>query len=125
MRQPAMYFPLGGGTLSGVSRPGEIVWSRVFLMDGALHLDLGRATALELTEQETRRRLDATTPQWPIMHALLHGVTRDQFMARHKANHLNVAYATDAETADKALLAKAAVFAELGVRVHLVGDVAL
>jgi hypothetical protein len=125
MRQPAMYFPLGGGTLSGVSRPGEIVWSRVFLMDGALHLDLGRATALELTEQETRRRLDATTPQWPIMHALLHGVTRDQFMARHKANHLNVAYATDAETADKALLAKAAVFAELGVRVHLVGDVTL
>jgi hypothetical protein len=125
MRQPAMYFPLGGGTLSGVSRPGEIVWSRVFLMDGALHVDLGRATALELPEQETRRRLDATTPQWPIMHALLHGVTRDQFMARHKANHLNVAYATDAETADKALLAKAAVFAELGVRVHLVGDVAL
>jgi hypothetical protein len=125
MRQPPMYFPLGGGTLSGVSRPGEIVWSRVFLMDGALHVDLGRATALELTEQETRRRLDATTPQWPIMHALLHGVTRDQFMARHKANHLNVAYATDAETADKALLAKAAVFAELGVRVHLVGDVTL
>jgi hypothetical protein len=87
--------------------------------------DLGRATALELTEQETRRRLDATTPQWPSMHALLHGVTRDQFMARHKANHLNVAYATDAQTADKALLAKAAVFAELGVQVHLVGDVTL
>jgi hypothetical protein len=123
MRQPPMYFPLGGGTLSGVSKPGEIVWSRVFLMDGALHVDIGRATALELPEQETRRRLDATTPQWPIMHALLHGVTRDQFMARHKANHLNVAYAPDADTADKALLAKAAMFAELGVLVHLVGDV--
>lgn len=25
MRQPPMYFPLGGGTLSGVSKPGEIV----------------------------------------------------------------------------------------------------
>jgi hypothetical protein len=125
MRQPPMYFPLGGGTLSGVSKPGEIVWSRVFLMDGALHVDLGRATALELPEQETQRRLDATTPQWPIMHALLHGVTRDQFMARHKANHLNVAYADDAETADKALLVKAAMFAELGVQVHLIGGVSL
>ncbi|SEN80641.1 fucose isomerase [Actinacidiphila rubida] len=125
MRQPPMYFPLGGGTLSGVSKPGEIVWSRVFLMDGALHVDLGRATVVELPEEETRRRLDATTPQWPIMHAVLHGVTRDQFMARHRANHLNVVYAPDAETADRGLLAKAAMFAELGVSVHLCGDTAL
>ncbi|WP_225101380.1 fucose isomerase [Streptomyces sp. CoH27] len=125
MRQPPMYFPLGGGTLSGVSKPGEIVWSRVFLMDSRLHVDLGRATAIELPEEETRRRLEATTPQWPIMHAVLHGVGRDQFMARHRANHLNVAYAPDAETADKALRAKAALFAELGVEVHLCGDVAL
>jgi L-fucose isomerase-like protein len=121
MRQPPMYFPLGGGTLSGVSKPGEIVWSRVFIMDGKLHVDLGRATARELPAEETQRRLDATTPQWPIMHAVLHGVTRDQFMARHRANHLNVAYAPDAQTADKALLAKAALFAELGVAVHLCG----
>jgi hypothetical protein len=125
MRQPPMYFPLGGGTLSGVSKPGEIVWSRVFIMDGELHVDLGRGTALELPEEETRRRLDATTPQWPIMHAVLHGVDRDQLMARHKANHLNVAYALDADTADRALLAKAALFDALGVRVHLCGDVDL
>ncbi|MGX1310077.1 hypothetical protein RKD24_000196 [Streptomyces calvus] len=125
MRQPPMFFPLGGGTLSGVSKPGEIVWSRVFLMDGRLHVDLGRASAVELPEEETRRRLDATNHQWPIMHAVLHGVTRDQFMARHRANHLNVAYAPDAETTDKALRAKAALFAELGVEVHLCGDVAL
>jgi hypothetical protein len=123
MRQPPMYFPLGGGTLSGVSKPGDVVWSRVFIMDGELHVDLGRATSVELPEEETRRRLDATTPQWPIMHAVLHGVSRDQFMARHKANHLNVAYAPDAATADKALLAKAAMFDALGVQVHLCGDV--
>jgi len=123
MRQPPMYFPLGGGTLSGVSKPGEIVWSRVFLMDDALHVDLGRATVVELPEEETRRRLDATTPQWPIMHAVLHGVDRDQLMARHKANHVNVVYAPDASTADKALRAKAAFFDALGVRVHLCGDV--
>jgi hypothetical protein len=123
MRQPPMYFPLGGGTLSGVSKPGAVVWSRVFIMDGALHVDLGRATALALPDAETERRLAATTPQWPIMHAVLHGITRDQFMARHKANHLNVAYAPDDETADRALQAKAAMFAALGVRVHLCGAV--
>jgi hypothetical protein len=125
MRQPPMYFPLGGGTLSGVSRPGEIIWSRVFIMDGVLNVDIGRATSVALPDDETRRRLDATTPQWPIMHALLHGVTRDQFMARHKANHLNVVYAPDAATADRALAAKSAMFAALGVRVHLCGDVHL
>lgn len=125
MRQPPMYFPLGGGTLSGVSKPGDIVWSRVFIMDGSLHVDLGRGTVLELPAEETQRRLDATTPQWPIMHAVLHGVDRDQLMARHKANHLNVAYGLDEETADKALLAKAAMFEALGVRVHLCGDVSL
>ena len=86
-----------------------------------LHVDLGRATALELPPEETQRRLDATTPQWPIMHAVLHGVDRDQLMARHKANHLNVVYAPDADTADRALRAKAAMFAALGVQVHLCG----
>lgn len=121
MRQPPMYFPLGGGTLSGVSKPGPVVWSRVFIMDGVLHADLGRATALELPEEETRRRLEATTRQWPIMHAVLHGITRDQFMARHKANHLQVAYTPDDETADRALHAKAAMFDALGLGVHLCG----
>jgi hypothetical protein len=123
MRQPPMFFPLGGGTLSGVSKPGEIVWSRLFIMDGALHLDLGRGHVVELPGEETQRRLDATDRQWPIMHAVLHGVSRDQLMGRHKANHVQVAYATDADTADQALLAKAAMFAELGVTVHICGDV--
>jgi hypothetical protein len=56
------------------------------------------------------------------MHAVLHGITRDQFMGRHKANHLNVTYAPDDDTADRALRAKAAMFAALGVQVHLCGD---
>src|SRR3989449_997437 len=30
-RQPPMYFRLGGGTLKGISKPGEVVWSRVFV----------------------------------------------------------------------------------------------
>ncbi len=94
-------------------------------MDGALHLDLGRGTVVSLPEQETERRLNATTPQWPIMHAVLQGVGRDQMMARHKANHVNVVYAPDAETADYALVAKAAMFSQLGVQVHLCGEVNL
>ncbi|WP_037365486.1 fucose isomerase [Nakamurella lactea] len=125
MRQPPMFFPLGGGTLSGVSKPGEIVWSRVFISGGVLHVDLGRGTAVELPAAETERRLKATNPEWPIMHLVMHGVGRDQLMARHKANHANVVYAPDAATADKALLAKAAAFRDLGVQVHLAGDVAI
>jgi hypothetical protein len=122
-RQSYYFFPLGGGTLAGVSKPGEIVWSRVFLMDNELHVDLGRGTCIEMPEAEVKRRLDSTNPEWPIMNAILHGVSRDQLMARHKANHLNVVYAPDAETADKALVAKAAMFEAMGLHVHLCGDV--
>jgi hypothetical protein len=121
-RQPPMYFRLGGGSLKGVSKPGEIVWSRVYLMDGALHADVGRASAVALPQAETERRWQETTPQWPIMHAVLHGVSRDQMMARHKANHVNVAYAPGAKSADNALAAKAAMLSELGVKVHLCGQ---
>jgi hypothetical protein len=120
-RQPPMYFGLGGGTIKGVSRPGEIVWSRVFIMDNGLHVDIGRGTVVELPAAETERRWQATTPQWPIMHAVLHGITRDQMMARHRANHIQVAYGADAATADRALEAKAAMFAAMGVKVHLCG----
>ena len=123
VRQPPMFFPAGGGTLKGVSKPGEIVWSRVFVMNGALHVDMGRATAVALPREETERRWQATNPQWPIMHAVLHGVTRDQMMARHTANHLNVVYAPGTEEANKALAAKAAMFAALGIQVHLCGNV--
>jgi L-fucose isomerase-like protein len=125
MRQPPMYFPLGGGTLSGVSRPGEIVWSRIFIMDGVLHADLGRGTSVSLPEEETERRLNATTPQWPIMHAVLHGVGRDQLMARHRANHMSVVYAPDRQAADRGLHVKATMLRDLGVEVHLCGDVNL
>ncbi|MEY2849199.1 MAG: hypothetical protein RI885_1866 [Actinomycetota bacterium] len=124
-RQNPMYFPLGGSTIRGVSRAGEVVWSRVFIANGVLHADIGRASAVDLPVEETERRWRATNPEWPIMHAVLHGVGRDQFMARHKANHVQVAYTPDAESADRALAVKAAVFAGLGVRVHLIGDVAL
>ncbi len=120
-RQPAMYFPLGGGSLKGIGKPGEIVWSRVFVEGGALHADLGRGTVVRLPAAETERRWRETTTQWPIVHAVLHGVSQNQMMARHRANHVNIAYAPSAEAADKALATKAAMLAELGITVHLCG----
>jgi L-fucose isomerase-like protein len=121
-RQPYMYFPSGGGTLAGVSKPGEVVWSRVYVEKGALKADLGRAKAVELPQAESDRRARITTPQWPMMHAITCGVTRDQFMGRHKANHIQVAYAPDEEGAILALAAKAAMFRELGLEVAICGD---
>jgi hypothetical protein len=120
-RQPPMYFPLGGGTLKGISKPGEIVWSRIFVEDNRLKADLGRASVIELPREEVERRWQATTPQWPIMSAVLHGVTRDQMMGRHKANHIQVAYGNDATTADAAMIAKAVAFQALGIEVSLCG----
>jgi hypothetical protein len=124
-RQPPMYFRLGGGSLKGISRPGEIVWSRVFVLPDGLHADLGRAHVVELPKKETERRWKLSTPQWPIMHAVLHGVSRDQMMARHKANHIQVVYAPTADDADKALAAKAAMLEAMGIKVHLCGDVSV
>lgn len=121
LRQPPMYFPLGGSTLRGVSRPGEIVWSRIFIRDDRLHMDLGRAKVIELPRKETERRWEATTPVWPIMHAVTYGITRDQMMARHQANHIQVAYAADDRTADQCLRAKAAMAAALGFKVAICG----
>ncbi len=121
LRQPPMYFRLGGGTVRGIAKPGEIVWSRIFVAGGKLKMDLGRAKVIALPDGETQRRWRETTVQWPIMHAVTYGVSRDQMMARHQANHIQVAYANSARDADLALYAKAALAAELGLDVSLCG----
>ena len=120
-RQPPMYFRLGGGTLKGISKPGHVVWSRVFVENDRLNADLGLAEVVQLPQQETDRRWKETTAQWPIMHAVLQGVTRDQMMGRHRANHIQVAYAPNREGARAALEAKAAAFAAMGLTVSLCG----
>ncbi len=120
-RQPPMYFRLGGGTLKGIAKPGDIVWSRIFVDAGALKMDIGTGRVVALPEAETKRRSEATTKEWPIMHAVLNGVSRDQMMARHKANHIQVAYANSPEDAQQAALAKASVASELGMEVSWCG----
>ncbi len=121
LRQPGMYFRLGGGTLRGIAKVGEIVWSRVFVENGKLKMDLGRAKVIELPQAETERRWKETTVQWPIMHAVTYGVNRDQMMARHKSNHIQVVYANSAKEADLALYTKAQLAANLGLEVALCG----
>ena len=122
-RQPAMYFPKGGGSIKGVSKPGWVVWSRVFVAGGKLHCDLGLGEAVELPQAETEERWRLTTSEWPMMHLVMKGITRDQFMARHKANHIQVVYAPGKAEARKALYAKAAAMRELGIDVSLCGQV--
>lgn len=124
-RQPAMYFRLGGGSLKGISKPGFIVWSRVYVCEGKLHCDLGVGEVVALPNAETQRRWNETTPEWPIMHAVLKGISRDQMMARHKANHIQVVYANYEASAHEACRIKAAALDELGIIVHFCGDINL
>jgi len=121
LRQPPMFFKKGGGTLRGVSKPGKIVWSRVYIQEDTIHCDMGTGRVVELPKEETERRWRITTPEWPIMHAVLDGVSRDQMMAQHKANHIQVVYVDDTYDILKALRTKAGAMASLGMTVHLCG----
>jgi len=120
-RQPAMYFRLGGGTVKGISKTGWIVWSRVYVEAGKLKFDTGIGEVVKLPEAETQDRWNLTTSQWPIMHAVLQGITRDQMMAKHQSNHIQVVYAPSKADAVKGLAAKAAAMNELGLQVNICG----
>lgn len=121
IRQPPMFFKKGGGTLRGVSRPGKIVWSRVYIENNELHCDIGTGKVVELSQEETERRWKLTNPEWPIMHAVLDNVSRDQMMAQHKANHIQVVYVDGDYDVERAARIKAATFDKLGVKVNFCG----
>jgi L-fucose isomerase-like protein len=122
-RQPAMYFPLGGSTIKGISKPGWVVWSRVFVANERLNCDIGLGEAVSVPNEIARDNWKQTTEQWPIMHLVMRDITRDQFMARHKANHTQTVYAPSKEEARHALFAKAAAIHELGINVSFCGKV--
>lgn len=121
LRQPSMFFKKGGGTLRGISRPGNLVWSRIYIENNELCADIGTARVVELPQEETQRRWDLTDAQWPIMHAVLDGVSRDQMMAKHKANHIQVVYVDGDMDVSRAALIKASTFHALGIKVNLCG----
>ena len=124
-RQPPMYFRLGGSTIKGISKPGDVVWSRIYVEAGKLKADMGLAKSVALPREESERRWANTTPQWPMMHTVFPGISRDQFMAQHCSNHIQVAYAPDSMQAAKALSVKAAMFNAMGIAVNFCGDVAI
>jgi L-fucose isomerase-like protein len=91
-RQPSMYFPLGGGTCSGVSIPGEITWARFYEHFGEIGMDCGTGEVIDLPSSEVDSRLAKTTAEWPIANVHLPGYDRDQCMATHMSNHITIGY---------------------------------
>ncbi len=115
-RQPAMYFPLGGGTCAGVSKPGVITWARAWEADGVLGMDCGTGEVLDMPEAEVRERLNKTTPVWPIANVHIPGYDRNELMATHMSNHIVIGYGD-------ILQELAATCLELGFTVRIAGDV--
>lgn len=91
-RQAPMYFPLGGATCSGVSKPGTITWARFYERFGEIGMDCGTGEVVELPEKELKERLNKTNPEWPIANVHIPGYDRDQLMASHMSNHITIGY---------------------------------
>jgi L-fucose isomerase-like protein len=90
-RQPAAYFPVAGGTFAGESLPGPITWSRCYIKDDVLWMDIGRGEVVRLPPDKRDAWWEGTTRQWPVMAADL-GLSRDTLMAHYLSNHVAVAY---------------------------------
>lgn len=118
-RQPPMYFPKGGSTIAGQGKAGRLIWARAHYEGTTVHLHVGTGHAVELPTQEFQRRLNATTRQWPLLNAVLDGVSRDQLMAGHQSNHITVAYVPE-----NALAEVLRAFVAQAITQNLVVDVA-
>jgi hypothetical protein len=114
-RQTPMYFPRGGGTCSGVSKPGSITWARFYECFGEIGFDLGTGEIVELPQEQLSMLRKATSEEWPIATASIPGYGRDALMSTHKSNHITLCYGNIAPE-----LAAAA--ATLGIPVNIVGD---
>ena len=112
-RQDPMYFPVPGGTFAGESLPGPITWSRCYLKDGVLWMDVGRGEAVKLPPRKRDAWWEGTNRQWPFMAAHL-GISRDTLMAHYLSNHIAVAYG---DVFDEMV----ALSGELGFRVRVLG----
>ncbi len=114
-RQSPMYFPLGGGTCSGVSKPGVITWARAYEAYGDLCLECGTGNVIDLPADDLKDRLDRTTPVWPIANVHIPGYDRNELMATHMSNHITIGYGD--------ILQELAVTAmKLGFKVRVAGD---
>jgi L-fucose isomerase-like protein len=113
-RQPAMYFPIPGGTFAGLSLPGAITWARAWLSGEEIWMDIGRGEVVELPEDRLNHYWQGTTPQWPIMMADL-GCSQETLMAHYMSNHVAVAYG---DVFDELV----ALSIDLGFKIRIVGN---
>jgi L-fucose isomerase-like protein len=90
-RQPAGYFPIPGGTFAGESFPGPITWSRSYIKDDVLWMDIGTGEVVKLPAKVRDAWWEGTTRQWPFMAADL-GCSMETLMAHYMSNHIAVAY---------------------------------
>lgn len=123
LRQTAPDYRHGGGAICGLGKPGEFVWSRVFVEAGKLCMDIGRGHTVRFPQPEITRRSKQYSKELALVNAVLDGISQEQFMARHRSNHIQLVYAGSAETADKLLATKAAACEQLGINVSLCGTV--
>ena len=112
-RQPSLYFPTPGGTLTGESLPGEMTWARAFIKDGVLWMDVGKGEVVKLPPDVRDAWWQGTTREWPFMAADM-GISRDTLMAHYLSNHVAVAYG---DIFDEMV----ALSQELGFRVRIFG----
>jgi hypothetical protein len=122
-RQSPMYFPKGGATITGQGKAGRFIWARAHYEGTEVVLHIGTGHAAELPEAEFERRRRATSWEWPLMNAVLDGVTRDQLMAGHQSNHITVAYVPEAEI-DNVVRAFVAQAITQNIRTFVAGDAA-
>ncbi len=95
-RQPAMFFPYGGSTITGQGKAGRFIWARAHYEGTEVIMHIGTGTAVELPRDEFERRRRATSYEWPLLNAVLNGIGRDDLMAGHQSNHLTIAYVDEA-----------------------------
>jgi len=120
-RQPAMYFPKGGSTITGQGKAGRLLWARAHYEGTSVIMQIGTAHAVELPDAEFERRRKATCYEWPLLNAVLDGVGRDELMAGHQSNHISIAYVDEDKLADvlKAFVAQAIT---QNIKVQVAGD---
>ncbi len=113
-RQTKQYFPIPGGTFSGESLPGAVTWSRAYIRDDVLWMDIGRGEVVKLPDAQRDAFWNGTTPEWPLMTADL-GMSRETLMAHYMSNHVAVAYGD-------VFGEMVALSQELGFKVRILGD---
>ena len=108
-------------TITGQGKAGRFIWARAHYEGTQVIMHIGTGTAVELPEAEFERRRKATNYEWPLLNAVLDGVTRDDLMAGHQSNHLSLAYVDEALLAG-VLTAFVAQALTQNIRVYLAGE---